>query len=140
MPGCPCESECQAGRQALRCNRLRNVAAAAGAADPGPRRRGRLRDFAEPLPCHGHRHKAFRLTPDRANPPHQRLHQTRLTFTARKDISDHLDRVATLMWISRQAAKFYVTDDVIGDMADRIARAVQQHQPIDVDAERRRRR
>ena len=41
------------------------------------------------------------------------------------------------MWISRQAAKFYVTDDVIGDMADRIARAVQQQQPIDLDAERR---
>ena len=61
-------------------------------------------------------------------------------ITARQDISDHLDRVATLMWISRQAAKFYVTDDVIGDMADRIARAVQQHQPIDLDAERRRRR
>ena len=44
------------------------------------------------------------------------------------------------MWISRQAAKFYVTDDVIGDISDRIARAVQQHQPIDLDAERRRRR
>ena len=30
-------------------------------------------------------------------------------------ISDHLDGTATLMRIGRQAAKFYVTDDVIGN-------------------------
>jgi hypothetical protein len=39
---------------------------------------------------------------------------------ARKRISDHLDTTARLMRIGRQAAKFYVTDDVIGKIADQI--------------------
>jgi hypothetical protein len=47
---------------------------------------------------------------------------------ARDDISDHVDYVATMMRIGRQAAKYYVTDQVISDMADRIASAVRQHQ------------
>lgn len=72
---------------------------------------------------------------------------------ARHDISDHLDYVAEIMRIGRHAAKMYVTDDVIGDMADRIATAVRQHpvsqhpplpahQPrlVYLDTERRRRR
>ena len=42
---------------------------------------------------------------------------------ARHDISGHLDHVAAMMRIGRQAAKMYVTDQVIGDMADRIAAA-----------------
>ena len=39
-----------------------------------------------------------------------------LTITedvAREDISDHVDRVATMMRVGQQAAKFYVTDEVI---------------------------
>ncbi|ORA23384.1 hypothetical protein [Mycobacterium aquaticum] len=40
---------------------------------------------------------------------------------ARDDISDHLDQLAALMRIGRQAAKMYVTDDVIAKMAQRIA-------------------
>ena len=44
---------------------------------------------------------------------------------ARHDISDHLDHIAEMMRIGRQAAKMYVTDDVIGDIADRIAAAVR---------------
>lgn len=47
---------------------------------------------------------------------------------ARDDISDRLDQVAELMRIGRRAAKMYVTDDVIGDMADRIAAAVRERQ------------
>jgi hypothetical protein len=39
---------------------------------------------------------------------------------ARELISDHLDTTAELMRIGRQAAKFYVTDDVIGTIADQI--------------------
>ncbi|MCX2931718.1 hypothetical protein ORI20_15660 [Mycobacterium sp. CVI_P3] len=39
---------------------------------------------------------------------------------ARQVISDHLDRTATLMRIGRQAAKFYVTDDVIRKIADQL--------------------
>ncbi len=35
-------------------------------------------------------------------------------------ISDHLDTTARLMRIGRQAAKFYVTDDVITGLADQI--------------------
>ncbi len=46
--------------------------------------------------------------------------------TARDDISDHVDYVAKMMRIGRQAAKAYVTDDVISAMADRIARAVNK--------------
>ncbi len=47
--------------------------------------------------------------------------------TAREDISNHVDLVAELMRVGRQAAKAYVTDDVISQMVDRIAAAVQQH-------------
>lgn len=47
--------------------------------------------------------------------------------TARDTVSDHVDLVAELMRVGRQAAKVYVTDDTISDMADRIAAAVQAH-------------
>lgn len=47
---------------------------------------------------------------------------------AREDISDHLDLVAERMRIGRQAAKVYVTDEVIEHMAERIARYVDQKQ------------
>ncbi|ORJ52849.1 hypothetical protein [Mycobacterium simiae] len=39
---------------------------------------------------------------------------------ARQLISDHLDTTAELMRIGRQAAKFYVTDDVIAKIADQL--------------------
>src|SRR6476659_4389498 len=58
----------------------------------------------------------------------------------RHDISQHLDHVARMLRIARQAAKYYVTDDVINALADRIARAVHQQQAVDLDTERRRRR
>jgi hypothetical protein len=38
-----------------------------------------------------------------------------------QDISDHLDFVADMMRIGRQAAKVYVIDDMIADLAERIA-------------------
>ncbi|MEX3645308.1 hypothetical protein [Mycolicibacterium porcinum] len=64
--------------------------------------------------------------------------------TARQDISERLDHVATLMRIGRQAARRYVTDEVIADHADRIAQAVRDHHPttgvVDLAEERRRRR
>lgn len=44
----------------------------------------------------------------------------------RADISDHLDQVAALMRIGRQAAKMYVTDEVIAKMAQQIATAFRQ--------------
>lgn len=44
----------------------------------------------------------------------------------RADISDHLDQVAELMRIGRQAAKRYVTDEAIAKMAHRIAIAYQR--------------
>jgi len=47
---------------------------------------------------------------------------------AREDISSHVDYVAEVMRVGRQAAKFYVTDDVIRKMADRIAREVSRLQ------------
>lgn len=79
---------------------------------------------------------------------------------ARQDISDDLDHVARLMRIGRQAAKMYLTDEVISDLADQIAAAVAaaaehqatadaEHQTtadaehrgvVDLDTERRRRR
>lgn len=46
---------------------------------------------------------------------------------ARETISDQVDLVADLMRIGRQAAKVYVTDDKISDMADKIAATVQAH-------------
>jgi hypothetical protein len=80
--------------------------------------------------------------------------------TARQDISDHLDHVARLVRIGRQAAKVYIPDDTIGKMADRIAPVVAERQSataaaggveyqgienqdvdvVDLDTERRRRR
>lgn len=55
-------------------------------------------------------------------------HQLTITHdVAREDISDHLDLVAEMMRIGRKAAKVYVTDDVITQMADRIAQAVREH-------------
>ena len=61
---------------------------------------------------------------------------------ARHDISDHLDYVAEMMRVGRQAAKFYLTDDVITGLADHIAEEVQQRRRgvVDLDAERHRRR
>lgn len=47
---------------------------------------------------------------------------------ARDDISNHVDYVARMMRIERQAAKRYVTDDVVRKMADRIAREVSRRQ------------
>ncbi len=64
-----------------------------------------------------------------------------LESAVRQDISDHLDFVARMMRIGRQAAKIYVTDDVIGELADRIAGAVAEGRgAVDLAAERRRRR
>lgn len=48
---------------------------------------------------------------------------------ARDVISERVDRVAELMRIGRQAAKFYVTDDVISQMADKIGHEVAQRSP-----------
>ena len=53
----------------------------------------------------------------------ERLGEYEMTLpddVARKLVSEHLDTTAQLMRIGRQAAKFYVTDDVIGKIADRI--------------------
>lgn len=47
---------------------------------------------------------------------------------ARETISDQVDLVADLMRIGRQAAKMYVTDDKISEIADRIGTAVLEHQ------------
>jgi hypothetical protein len=47
-------------------------------------------------------------------------HMTLPEEAARQVISDHLDGTATLMRIGRQAAKFYVTDDVIRKIADQL--------------------
>jgi hypothetical protein len=59
-------------------------------------------------------------------------------------ISDHLDGTATLMRIGRQAAKFYVTDDVIGKIADQLLGIDAGHGEPDVvsmlDRRRRKRR
>lgn len=43
---------------------------------------------------------------------------------ARADVSSHLDLIAERMRIGRQAAKYYVTDDVIRGLADHIAKCV----------------
>lgn len=78
-----------------------------------------------------------------------RHHLTVTEDAARQDISGDLDHLARLMRIGRQAAKMYVTDEAISDMADRIAAAVAEHQRtaaaeprsvVDLDTERRRRR
>lgn len=46
--------------------------------------------------------------------------------TARDDISSHVDLVAERMRIGRQAAKVYVTDDVVEGLAEHIARTVNR--------------
>ncbi|CAN5148273.1 hypothetical protein BH11ACT6_BH11ACT6_35080 [soil metagenome] len=54
-----------------------------------------------------------------------------LTITedvAREDISNHVDLVAERMRIGRQAAKVYVTDDVIEELANRIGTYVRREQ------------
>ena len=61
---------------------------------------------------------------------------------AREVISDHLDTTARLMRIGRQAAKFYVTDEVISTMADQILgidKAQGEPNVISLAAERRKR-
>ncbi|AGB27246.1 hypothetical protein Mycsm_07150 (plasmid) [Mycobacterium sp. JS623] len=64
-----------------------------------------------------------------------------LEDAVRHDISDHLDFVARMMRIGRQAAKVYVTDEVIGELADRIAAGVAEaHGAVDLATERRKRR
>jgi hypothetical protein len=55
---------------------------------------------------------------------------------AREDISNHVDDVAERMRVGRQAAKYYVTDDVIEDFAAHIAGAVAAHNVVDLDARR----
>lgn len=61
---------------------------------------------------------------------------------ARQLISDHLDNTAQLMRIGRQAAKFYVTDDVIGKIANRLLGIdhAEPHDGVVSLAEARRRR
>lgn len=64
-----------------------------------------------------------------------------LEEAVRQDISDHLDFVARMMRIGREAAKVYITDDVIGELAGRIAAGVAEAQGVvDLTAERRKRR
>jgi hypothetical protein len=61
----------------------------------------------------------------------------------RQLISDHLDTTARLMRIGRQAAKVYVTDDVIGTLADQllgIDKADSHANVFSLAAERRKRR
>jgi hypothetical protein len=61
---------------------------------------------------------------------------------ARELISDHLDTTARLMRIGRQAAKFYVTDEVISTIADQILgidKAQSEPNVISLAAERRKR-
>jgi hypothetical protein len=59
---------------------------------------------------------------------------------AREDIANHVDRVASMMRIGRQAAKYYVTDDVIEGFAAHIVAAVGANNVVDLDARRSRRR
>ncbi|QBC87409.1 hypothetical protein B6K05_023590 [Mycobacterium avium subsp. hominissuis] len=46
----------------------------------------------------------------------------------RDDISDHLNFVAQRMRIQRRSAKMYITDEVIDDLANRIATTVRRRQ------------
>jgi hypothetical protein len=62
--------------------------------------------------------------------------------TLRALISDHLDTTARLMRIGRQAAKYYVTDDVISNIADQILgvdKAQDQPNVVSFATERRKR-
>ena len=54
---------------------------------------------------------------------------------ARDDISDHVDIVASRMRIGRQAAKYYVTDEVIEGLADHIATLVNQKRALTTKAD-----
>lgn len=58
---------------------------------------------------------------------------------AREDISNHVDEVAERMRIGRQAAKYYVTDDVIEGFAAHIAATVGANNVVDLDVRRWRR-
>jgi hypothetical protein len=94
------------------------------------------------------------MTPARSSPwMEQRttLLQQRLGehgITAPEDVlrgllSDHLDTTARLMRIGRQAAKVYVTDDVIDKIADQllgIGKADGHSNVISLAAQRRKRR
>jgi hypothetical protein len=55
---------------------------------------------------------------------------------AGEDIPNHVDRVAGMMRIRRQAAKYYVTDDVVEGFAAHIATAVGANNVVDLDAHR----
>lgn len=55
---------------------------------------------------------------------------------AREDISNHVGLVAITMRIGRQAAKYYVTDDVIAGLAAHIATAIAAHNVVDRDRHR----
>lgn len=58
---------------------------------------------------------------------------------AREDISNHVDQVASMMRVGRQAAKYYVTDEVIAGFAAHIATAVGANNVVDLDGHRRQR-
>lgn len=57
---------------------------------------------------------------------HDRYDLTISEDVAREDISNHVDLVAAMMRIGRQAAKPYVTDDTISSLADRIGQEVRR--------------
>lgn len=57
---------------------------------------------------------------------HDRYDLTISEDVAREDISKHVDLVAAMMRIGRQAAKPYVTDDTISSLADRIGQEVRR--------------
>lgn len=57
---------------------------------------------------------------------------------AREDISNHVDQVASKMRIGRQAAKYYVTDEVLAGFAAHIATAVGANNVVHLDGHRRR--
>lgn len=50
---------------------------------------------------------------------------------AREDISQQVDFTAERMRIGRQAAKYYVTEDLVRGLGDHIAEAVRQAQAQD---------
>lgn len=51
--------------------------------------------------------------------------------TAREDISSQVDFTAERMRVGRQAAKYYVTEDVVRGLGDHIAQAVRSAQAQD---------
>jgi hypothetical protein len=57
----------------------------------------------------------------------ERHQLTITTDAAREDVSNQLEAVAKLMGISRQAAKCYVTDEAVQELADGVAALVQAH-------------